>query len=88
MKIEGNSVLSKNNADKQCGMVLTSILLEVPMIARNPEHFRRCLHPAARPRRGLDRKGSRCLPGFARRGVLSAKLREIPTLGWYLGRPV
>jgi hypothetical protein len=67
MKIEGNSGCSENNAGKQYVMVLTSNLIEVVMIFRCPAHFNRCPHPPAEPRCYLDREGSGCIPGFARR---------------------
>lgn len=67
MKIDGNSGYGENNAGKQCFMVLTSNLIEVLMIFRRPTHFDRCPHPPAEPRRRLDREGSGCIPGFARR---------------------
>jgi len=67
MKLEGNSGCSKNNAGKQCVMVLTSKLIEVLMIFRCPTHFDRCPHPPAEPRRRLDREGSGGIPGVAGR---------------------
>ncbi len=66
-KIEEYPGFSENNAGKQYVIVLTSNLIEVLMIFRCPAHFNRCPHPPAEPCRRLDREGSGCVPGFARR---------------------